>query len=435
MGSLASMLKWSCKARGRIAAGTFHSVGHYSSKGTPTVIPGLYEDLKCRQLISQSTSEKLGEFLSTESRTVYCGFDPTASSLHLGHLFSLVTLLRFRQYGHGIIALIGGATGTIGDPSGKNTERPLLEPEKLNANQKSLEDQISNFFERAVSHLNLRQTPTLVLNNIEWLGKISALEFFTLTGRHARLSTMLAKDSVKGRLDSPQGLSFTEFSYQLFQAHDFWHLHQNYDCQLQVGGQDQWGNILAGIDLIHKRRSNPKDAFGFTTPLLTTSSGEKIGKSAGNALWLDPKLTSPFQFYQYFMKIPDAELQRLFLSFTFVEPEAVHKILKAHNETPEALDGQRRLAQEVTSLVHGGILIISLMFKVLVDSLASAEAITSALFSDPQKLQTMSASELELAFGLKNAPSDLVVALPKDAIINQPIVNVVCASGLTKSKG
>ncbi|KAI0233598.1 tyrosyl-tRNA synthetase, partial [Massospora cicadina] len=337
------------------------SISSYTTQ-SKVVVPGLYEDLERRQLIAQATS-------------------------------------------------------------GRNAERPIIDKDTLVAYQNELLEQVSKFFERAASQLSLTQVPTLVLNNLEWIEKISALEFLGSTGRYARLSIMLAKECVKNRLESPQGISFSEFSYQLFQAHDFWYLHQNYGCQLQVGGQDQWGNIVAGIELIHKRRTSTKEAYGLTTPLLTNAAGEKFGKSLNNALWLDSRLTSPFQFYQHFMKTPDAGLESLFKSFTFVKPETINEIIAAHYQKPEALEGQRMLAQEVTRLVHGD------------DGLVSAEALTDTLYnSDFLKLRAMSASDLDVAFSPERSPKDLVTSIPKDRILNQQITSVVFASGLTRSE-
>jgi tyrosyl-tRNA synthetase len=279
---------------------------------------------------------------------IYCGVDPTAKSLHLGNLVTLIGLLHFHIRGHQTIALVGGATGSIGDPSGRKSERVPLSQEILKENVDGIESQIHRFFKNGASYAEKRGfqsqsylTPK-VLNNYSWFSSMTALDFLGSVGRYARVNTMLAKESVKSRMDTTQGISFTEFSYQLLQAYDFWYLYKNHECRIQLGGSDQWGNITAGIDLIYRRNQVESDegqskrddmksrAFGITIPLLLTSTGEKFGKSAGNALWLDESMTSVFDFYQFLMKTTDADVGKYLEMFTFLNPDQVGEIMKEH---------------------------------------------------------------------------------------------------------
>ena len=276
----------------------------------------LLRELTNRGFIQDVTrSHDLELALSTESRTVYAGIDPTARSLHIGHLLPLLCLFHFRLHGHTIIPLIGGATGRIGDPSGRSTERQLADIQHVEDNVSSLARSIRGFFARASSYASQRlpnihhsaSLPPHVMSNLEWHQHFTMLDFLRTVGAHARISAMISRESVKARLDSQQGISFTEFTYQLLQAYDFHHLHKHHGCSIQVGGSDQWGNIVAGLELIAKTATAGTEAlnvFGITTPLLTTSTGEKFGKSAGNAVWLDPGLTSIFDFYQVRNKFP-----------------------------------------------------------------------------------------------------------------------------------
>lgn len=270
----------------------------------------LLRELTNRGFVQDVTrSDALAHALASASLTVYAGIDPTARSLHIGHLLPLLCLFHFRSQGHTIIPLVGGATGRIGDPSGRNTERQLADIQHIQDNVSSLSESICHFFTRASSyalrrHPNIHlsaSSPPNILSNLEWHQRFTMLDFLRTVGVHARISAMINKESVKARLNSQQGISFTEFTYQLLQAYDFYHLHKHHGCSIQIGGSDQWGNIVAGLELIAKTTAPGEEApnvFGITTPLLTTSTGEKFGKSAGNAVWLNPGLTSIFDFYQ-----------------------------------------------------------------------------------------------------------------------------------------
>ena len=270
----------------------------------------LLRELTNRGFVQNVTRpDALAHALASASRTVYAGIDPTARSLHIGHLLPLLCLFHFRSQGHTIIPLIGGATGRIGDPSGRNTERQLADIQHIQDNVSSLSESIRRFFTRASSYASRRRpnihlsalSPPNILSNLEWHQRFTMLDFLRTVGVHARISAMIGRESVKARLNSQQGISFTEFTYQLLQAYDFYHLHKHHGCSIQIGGSDQWGNIVAGLELIAKTTASGEESpnvFGITTPLLTTSTGEKFGKSAGNAVWLDSGLTSIFDFYQ-----------------------------------------------------------------------------------------------------------------------------------------
>ncbi|KAI9254647.1 tyrosine-tRNA ligase [Sporodiniella umbellata] len=317
-------------------------------------------DMTRRGLIANTTSPELAQ--TTERPTaIYCGVDPTAKSLHLGNLVTLMGLLHFHIRGHQTIALVGGATGSIGDPSGRQSERVPLAQETLSINIAGINQQIHRFFSHGASYAGRRgfsqnQVEPKVLNNYEWFSKMSALDFLGDIGRYARVNSMLAKESVKSRIESVQGISFTEFSYQLLQAYDFYYLHKNHNCRIQLGGSDQWGNITAGIDMISRKRSaeeTQEKAYGITIPLLLTSSGEKFGKSAGNAVWLDESMTSVFDFYQFLMKTTDDDVEKYLEMFTLLKREQVQEILVEHKKSPELRLAQTTLANETTELVHG----------------------------------------------------------------------------------
>ncbi|KAI9292109.1 tyrosyl-tRNA synthetase [Neoconidiobolus thromboides FSU 785] len=387
---------------------------------------GLYNDLKARNLISNCSSNEIESLLDKEKCVIYCGVDPTADSLHLGHLFSFFTLIRFAQFGHKAIALVKdtcGATGSIGDPSGRSTERVQMDSSVIENNQTQLKSQLESFFDIITARINVDKKDIKVRNNSEWFKNMKFIDFINHTGRYIRVSNMLAKESVKSRLNSEQGISFTEFSYQLLQAYDFWYLYHNENCKIQIGGSDQWGNIVSGIDLISKKEGKYKlgQAYGITTPLLTTSSGQKIGKSAGNAIWLDKVKTSPYQFYQYFMKVTDSDLLNFLLRFTFISPEECHQIIEDHMINPDLLNGQRILARNVTSLVHGS------------DAVEEVELATKALFSsDKEVLLSFNSSQLDKSFKYFK---DLQTELQLGIILGNTIVQLAVSSSLCKSKG
>ncbi len=304
----------------------------------------LLSELRTRGLIYQLTDEALGELLQNETVTLYAGFDPSAASLHVGNLLHLVTLARFQQAGHYPIAVVGGATGMIGDPSGKSAERNLLMPDEIEANLNRQTEQIERILDTETD-----ANPARILNNADWLGKFSFLEFLRDVGKHFSVPNMLAKDSVKSRLAT--GISFTEFAYALLQAYDFLHLFEQFGCKLQIGGQDQWGNIIAGVDLV--RRRTGKTVYGLTSELITTASGAKFGKSEGNAIWLDAKLTSPYHFYQFWMRTDDADVIPYLKMFTFIELDEIDALARDVQSAPQKRTAQKRLAEHMTEMVHG----------------------------------------------------------------------------------
>ena len=307
----------------------------------------MLDTLAARGMLEQITNQDaLRTLLAAPGASIYIGFDPTADSLHVGHLLPALILAHFQRAGHRPIALVGGATGMIGDPSGRATERQLLTPDMVAANAGAIRRQL----ERFVSFEG--ENAASIVDNAEWTAPISHLEWLRTVGKHFTVNYMLAKESVRRRLeDREHGISYTEFSYMLLQANDFLHLFRSRNCRIQGGGSDQWGNITAGTDLI--RKVCGEEAYGITFPLLSTSSGEKFGKSAGNAVWLDPQRTSPYQFYQFWMRTEDADVDRFLKLFTFLDLEETGAIMTEHQAAPERRAGQRRLASEVTRLVHG----------------------------------------------------------------------------------
>jgi tyrosyl-tRNA synthetase len=313
----------------------------------------LFTDFEARGLVSQSTdAAALRAWLGAPGRRVYAGFDPTADSLHVGHLVALVLLRRVARAGHEPVALIGGATGMIGDPSGRSEERNLLSPQELAANVAGVERQIRAVLAAPGGPGPAAAGPTVhVVNNADWMRGVGYLEFLRDVGKHVPLSQMLAKDSVKSRLERDGGLSYTEFSYMLLQAWDFVHLSDALDCRVQIGGSDQWGNITAGIELGRRLRS--RDLHGITCPLLTRADGTKMGKTASGAIWLDPRRTSPYRFYQYWINLDDADAGRCLLRLTELSLDEIRDLDEKRAANPAARDSQKRLAEELTRLVHG----------------------------------------------------------------------------------
>jgi tyrosyl-tRNA synthetase len=313
----------------------------------------LFADFEARGLVHQSTdAAALRAWLSTPGRRVYAGFDPTADSLHVGHLVALVLLRRVVAAGHEPVALIGGATGMIGDPSGRSEERNLLSADELAANVAGVERQIRAVLAAAgPATVAAARGAVHVVNNADWMRGVGYLEFLRDVGKHVPLSQMLAKDSVKSRLERDGGLSYTEFSYMLLQAWDFVHLSDALDCRVQIGGSDQWGNITAGIELGRRLRS--RDLHGITCPLLTKADGTKMGKTASGAIWLDPRRTSPYRFYQYWINLDDADAGRCLLRLTELPLDEIRGLDEKRAANPAARDSQKRLAEELTRLVHG----------------------------------------------------------------------------------
>ncbi|HGO8624843.1 tyrosyl-tRNA synthetase [Neisseria meningitidis] len=330
------------------------------------------QDLQSRGLIAQTTDiEALDALLNEQKIALYCGFDPTADSLHIGHLLPVLALRRFQQAGHTPIALVGGATGMIGDPSFKAVERSLNSAETVAGWVESIRNQLTPFlsFEG--------ENAAIMANNADWFGKMNCLDFLRDIGKHFSVNAMLNKESVKQRIDRDgAGISFTEFAYSLLQGYDFAELNKRHGAVLEIGGSDQWGNITAGIDLT--RRLNQKQVFGLTLPLVTKSDGTKFGKTEGGAVWLNAKKTSPYQFYQFWLKVADADVYKFLKYFTFLsieEIDAVEAKDKASGSKPEA---QRILAEEMTRLIHGE------------EALAAAQRISESLFAEDQSSLTES---------------------------------------------
>lgn len=326
--------------------------------------------LQSRYLVEAVSNDALYDLTNpgaTEKFKLYCGADPTAKSLHLGNLLPLMVLLHFNLRGHDIVTLIGGATGVVGDPSGRDSERTQMEQKERDNNIESIRQQMKTFIDRGVEYAKSRNYPikevgnTENLNNADWWKSIKMLDFLGTYGRHIRISAMLGRDSIQSRLESQNGLGFNEFTYQILQAYDFWHMFKNNNVNVQVGGNDQWGNITAGIDLISRlqrafktdKKQSDKPSYGLTVPLLTTPSGAKFGKSAGNAVFISQNATSPFQLYQYFINVPDEMLVKLLKCFTLLPSTSIDEILVKHEADPAFRIAQRILAREVTDLVHG----------------------------------------------------------------------------------
>lgn len=300
------------------------------------------QELLSREIVHQATSDTLWSALDSQQLTVYAGFDPTADGLHIGHLLPLITLMRLQRAGHRVIALVGGATGMIGDPSGKSQERTLLQDNQVSHNCNAITQEI----------MGLLGASATVLNNANWTQPVSLLGFLRDIGKHFSINEMIRRDSVQTRLtEREQGISFTEFSYSLLQANDFLELFRSEGCTLQIGGSDQWGNITAGIDLIRKKVQG--SAFGMTMPLLTNADGKKFGKTEKGAVWLSAKKTSPYQFYQFWVRRDEREVIRLLKLFTFLSLAEIADLERITAERPERREAQKRLALEMTSMVHG----------------------------------------------------------------------------------
>lgn len=305
------------------------------------------EELKWRGMVHDVMPDT-EKHLMEEMRSAYVGFDPTADSLHIGNLVPIMLLSFYQRCGHKPYALVGGATGMIGDPSGKSSERNLLDEATLNHNQECVRNQLSQFLDFSSGKAN----EAVMVNNYDWMKKFSFLDFIRDVGKHITVNYMMAKDSVKNRIagEDTEGMSFTEFTYQLVQGYDFLHLFQNYDCTLQMGGSDQWGNITTGTEMI--RRIGGGKGYALTCPLITKSDGSKFGKSEGGNVWLDAKRTSPYKFYQYWLNTSDEDAEKYIKIFTFLDQNTIKALVAEHQEAPHARALQKRLAQEVTTTVH-----------------------------------------------------------------------------------
>src|SRR2546423_6715288 len=308
----------------------------------------IYEELEWRGLIADCTDPtELQKRLATGPTTLYAGFDPTADSLHVGSLVPLVALRRFQLAGHHPISVAGGATGSIGDPSGKSAERNLLDKQTLDANIAGIKEQLEKLLD-----FETKTNPARLVDNADWTASVSYLEFLRDIGKHFSVNMMVAKESVRARMeDRDAGISYTEFSYMLLQAFDFYHLRKELNCELQIGGSDQWGNITAGTDLIRKKLGT--HAFGLTLPLITNADGSKFGKTVAGAIWLDPKRTSVYRFYQFWINIDDRDVIRYLKFFTFLSRDEITALEKKHGENPGAREAHKALAKTVTDLIHG----------------------------------------------------------------------------------
>jgi tyrosyl-tRNA synthetase len=370
----------------------------------------LLDDLRWRGLIHQMTDpEALPKLLDTDSLVGYIGFDPTADSLHIGHLLQICLLRRLQLAGHRPIALVGGGTGMIGDPTGRSDERNLLTHEALEHNKAGIQAQLERFIDFGTSGAILE-------DNTTWLGAVPLLEFLRDVGKQFTVNEMIRKDSVRSRLETrEQGISFTEFSYMLLQAWDFLQLFDRYGCRLQMGGSDQWGNITEGVELIRRRRET--QAFGLTSPLVTKADGTKFGKTEAGAVWLDPAKTSPYQFFQYFVRTADAEVGAYLRYFTFLDGETIGALDRSVVARPEQREAQRTLAREVTRLVHGP------------DEAARAERAAAVLFTED--IATL--DEPSLAAGLRDAPTQSIQNGELDGRLS--LVDALVRTGLASSRG
>ncbi len=308
----------------------------------------IIDELRWRGLFSDCTDETgLGKLLDSKSVTLYCGFDPTADSLHVGNLVPLLALRRFQNAGHRPIAVAGGATGMIGDPSGKSAERTLLTREKLSGNIEAVKDQLARLLD-----FETEGNPALLLDNASWTAEVSYLDFLRDIGKSFTVNMMVAKESVRARMnDREVGISYTEFSYMLLQAFDFYKLREQHDCELQIGGSDQWGNITAGMDLTRKKLGS--SVYGLTLPLITNADGSKFGKSVEGAVWLDPQKTSPYKFYQFWINTDDRDVIKYLRYFTFLDEASINDLAARHEADPAAREAHRALAKEMTDLIHG----------------------------------------------------------------------------------
>ncbi|MFF2018397.1 tyrosine--tRNA ligase [Paenibacillus sp. NPDC058177] len=337
----------------------------------------IIDELEWRDAINQQTdAEGLRELTNQKAVSLYCGVDPTGDSMHIGHLIPFMVLKRFQLAGHRPVILIGGATGTIGDPSGRQSERSLQTLEQIQDNVNALAAQLKKLF------ITEGDNQMRMVNNYDWTHKINVIEFLRDYGKNFSINSMLAKDVVASRLES--GISFTEFSYQILQSLDYLHLFQNEDVQLQIGGSDQWGNITSGLDLIRRKEGSESKAFGLTIPLMLKSDGTKFGKSAGGAIWLDPNKTTPFEFYQFWANTDDRDVVKYLKYFTFLSKEQINELAEKVQTEPHKREAQKALAEEMTRFVHSE------------ELLEQAKRITAALFSGD--IKSLTADEIEQGF-------------------------------------
>lgn len=367
----------------------------------------ILQDLENRGLIQQTTDfEGLEQHLANNQVTLYCGFDPTADSLHIGHLLPITMLKRFQQAGHRPIALIGGGTGMIGDPSGRTSERTLNEENVVHGFAESIRNQLAG-----ILNFEAKENAAVARNNHDWLSKLTIIDFLRDAGKHFTVNYMLAKDSVASRIE--HGISYTEFSYMLLQSYDFLQLHEQENCTLQLGGSDQWGNITAGLEFIRRSRGEEEiKAFGLTVPLITKADGTKFGKTAGGAIWLDPEKTSPYEFYQFWYNTDDRDVVKFLNYFTFLEQEEIANLANEVENNPGARQAQKRLAEEMTKMVHSE------------TALEQAIKISEALFSGNMKALT----KAEIEQGFKDVPT---FATEKTDV---PLVDLLVEAKISSSK-
>ncbi|NHN38889.1 tyrosine--tRNA ligase [Pseudomaricurvus alcaniphilus] len=370
----------------------------------------LIRDLQARGLIAQMTGDNtLEAFLNEGSRTLYCGFDPTADSLHIGSLVPLLTLQRFQRAGHAPIALVGGATGLIGDPSFKAQERKLNTPDIVANWVEKIRAQVSRFID-----FDCEGNPARVVNNLDWTAGLSVLDFLRDVGKHFSVNNMINKESVKQRIEREgEGISFTEFTYMLLQSFDFAELYQNYGCTLQIGGSDQWGNIVGGVDLTRKLHGG--HVFGLTLPLVTKADGTKFGKTESGTIWLDPAKTSPYAFYQFWLGTADADVYKFLRYFTFLPVADIDEIEEADRAAQGRPQAQGVLAREVTRMLHGE------------DGLAAAERITAAMFSG--SLKNLTEADLE-QLALDGLPCS---TLDEAQLADTPLTTLLTECGMAKA--
>ncbi len=372
----------------------------------------LIAELRWRGMV-QDIMPGTEEQLSKEMTTGYIGFDPTADSLHIGSLVPILLLVHFQKAGHKPIALVGGATGMVGDPSGKSEERNLLSEEELRHNQEGVKKQLMQYLDFDNSKKNCAE----MVNNYDWFREMGFLQFIRDVGKHITVNYMMAKDSVRKRIEGDTGMSFTEFTYQLVQGYDFYWLYQNKNSKLQMGGSDQWGNIVTGTELI--RRKAGGEAFAFTCPLITKADGNKFGKTEKGNVWLDPAKTSPYQFYQFWLNASDADAVKWIRIFTFLTENEVKEILSSHEIDPGKRNLQKKLAEEVTRFVHG------------TAALKEAVATTEKLFAN----QTAAAEDLSIE-DLEGMEGIVKISFPKENMINGiDIVSFLAESNIFPSKG
>jgi tyrosyl-tRNA synthetase len=369
----------------------------------------LFSELQWRGLVYDST-HGTADLLAREKVAAYCGFDPTASSLHVGSLMQMMTLARLQRAGHSPIALVGGGTGLIGDPSGKTVERTLQSKEDVDTNVRGIRSQLERFLD-----FDAAGNPARLVDNGEWLNSMTAMEFLRDVGKYFTVNYLLAKESVKRRLESEEGISYTEFSYSLLQAYDFLVLHDRFACRLQIGGSDQWGNIVAGADLVRKLRGT--QAHGLVAPLLLTSSGTKFGKTETGSVWLDAGLTSPFRFYQFWFNADDRDVVNYLKFFTFKSQDEIGELERETKEHPERRAAQRELAREVTAMVHSP------------DQVARAERAASVLFGG--SLAEASVDDILMVFD--DAPSISIAGSSLETGVGA--ADLAVRAGLAASKG